>query len=79
MIKEGRAYTKVIKMVKSPKTGAYVFDEQIYIDNRIHSANRERKNKPGRVSHLSQTNVDDVLPSHPHTLIQSLYSSVFQV
>ena len=27
--KEGRAYTKVIKMVKSPKTGAYVFDEQM--------------------------------------------------
>ena len=26
--KEGPAYTKVIKMVKSPKTGAYVFDEQ---------------------------------------------------
>ena len=25
--KEGRAYTKVIKMVKSPKTGAYIFDE----------------------------------------------------
>ena len=23
--KEGRAYTKVIKMVKSPKTGAYIF------------------------------------------------------
>ena len=23
--KEGRAYTKVIKMVKSPKTGAYTF------------------------------------------------------
>ena len=22
--KEGRAYTKVIKMVKSPKTGAYI-------------------------------------------------------
>ena len=28
--KEGRAYTKVIKMVKSPKTGAYVFDEDVY-------------------------------------------------
>ena len=28
--KEGRAYTKVIKMVKSPKTGAYVFDEQMF-------------------------------------------------
>lgn len=26
--KEGRSYTKVIKMVKSPKTGAYIFDEQ---------------------------------------------------
>ena len=26
---DGRAYTKVIKMVKSPKTGAYVFDEQM--------------------------------------------------
>ena len=24
-----RAYTKVIKMVKSPKTGAYIFDEQM--------------------------------------------------
>ena len=27
--KDGRAYTKVIKMVKSPKTGAYLFDEQM--------------------------------------------------
>lgn len=26
---EGRSYAKVIKMVKSPKTGAYIFDEQI--------------------------------------------------
>ena len=26
---EGRAYAKIIKMVKSPKTGAYVFEEQI--------------------------------------------------
>lgn len=26
---DGRAYSKVIKMVKSPKTGAYVFDEQM--------------------------------------------------
>jgi hypothetical protein len=26
---EGRAYAKVIKMVKSPKTGAYIFEEQI--------------------------------------------------
>ena len=24
-----RAYTKVIKMVKSPKTGAYMFDERM--------------------------------------------------
>lgn len=26
---DGRSYTKVIKMVKSPKTGAYMFDEQM--------------------------------------------------
>lgn len=26
---EGRSYSKVIKMVKSPKTGAYIFDEQM--------------------------------------------------
>ena len=25
----GRAFSKVIRMVKSPKTGAYVFDEQM--------------------------------------------------
>lgn len=27
--KEGRNYTKVIKMVKSPKTGAYTFKEEM--------------------------------------------------
>ena len=27
--KEGRSYTKVIKMVKSPKTGAYTFKEEM--------------------------------------------------
>ena len=26
---DGRTYTKVIKMVKSPKTGAYIFDERM--------------------------------------------------
>lgn len=26
---DGRAYSKVIKMAKSPKTGAYIFDEQM--------------------------------------------------
>ena len=31
---DGRAYTKVIKMVKSPKTGAYVFEEtMVHNDN----------------------------------------------
>jgi len=33
--KEGRAYTKVIKMVKSPKTGAYVFDEQMVLNEKV--------------------------------------------
>lgn len=27
--KEGRSYSKVIKMVKSPKTGAYTFVEEM--------------------------------------------------
>ena len=28
-ISDGRAYTKVIKMVRSEKTGAYIFDERM--------------------------------------------------
>ena len=28
---EGRGYSKVIKMVKSPKTGAYVFQEEMIL------------------------------------------------
>lgn len=32
---EGRAYAKVIKMVKSPKTGAYYFDEQIIHNDKV--------------------------------------------
>ena len=27
--KDGRSYSKVIRMVKSPKTGAYIFDEKM--------------------------------------------------
>jgi hypothetical protein len=26
---EGRSYSKVIKMIKSPKTGAYIFREEM--------------------------------------------------
>mgnify|MGYP003415814698 CR=1 FL=1 len=32
---EGRSYTKVIKMVKSPKTGAYTFKEEIVHNNSV--------------------------------------------
>lgn len=32
---DGRAYTKVIKMVKSPKTGAYVFDERMILNEDV--------------------------------------------
>lgn len=32
---EGRAFSKVIKMVKSPKTGAYVFQEDIVPNEKI--------------------------------------------
>ena len=33
--KEGRSYTKVIKIVKSPKTGAYMFDEQMVPNEKV--------------------------------------------
>lgn len=32
---EGRAFTKVIKMVKSPKSGAYMFDEAIVHNEKL--------------------------------------------
>ncbi len=32
---DGRAYTKVIKMVRSPKTGAYVFDERMVLNEDV--------------------------------------------
>ena len=32
---EGKGYAKVIKMVKSPKTGAYVFDEQMVANEKV--------------------------------------------
>lgn len=34
---DGRSYTKVIKMVKSPKTGAYVFDEHMVRNEDVQS------------------------------------------
>ena len=32
---EGRGHAKVIKMVKSPKTGAYVFQEEMVINEKV--------------------------------------------
>ena len=32
---EGRSYAKVIKMVKSPKTGAYVFHEEMVPNEKV--------------------------------------------
>ena len=34
-IKDGHSYSKVIKMVKSPKTGAYIFDEQMVLNEDV--------------------------------------------
>lgn len=42
--KEGRAYTKVIKMVKSPKTGAYVFDEQMVPNEKYKTFSKNNRN-----------------------------------
>ena len=35
---EGRTYSKVIKMVKSPKTGAYVFEEKMVPNDAVKDA-----------------------------------------
>ncbi|MBN2765319.1 MAG: DUF4295 domain-containing protein [Paludibacteraceae bacterium] len=32
---EGRSYAKVIKMVKSPKSGAYIFQEEIVHNEKV--------------------------------------------
>lgn len=32
---EGRAFAKVIKMVESPKTGAYMFQEEIVLNEKV--------------------------------------------
>ncbi|MDO4727173.1 MAG: DUF4295 domain-containing protein [Bacteroidales bacterium] len=32
---EGRGHAKVIKMVKSPKTGAYIFQEDMVINEKV--------------------------------------------
>ncbi len=42
--KEGRSYTKVIKMVKSPKTGAYIFDEQMVRNEKVQTSLRNKIN-----------------------------------
>ena len=35
---EGRTYSKVIKMVKSPKTGAYIFKEEMMPNEAVNDA-----------------------------------------
>ena len=42
---DGRAYTKVIKMVKSPKTGAYMFDERIVANEAVRISSRSKNSK----------------------------------
>ena len=32
---EGKSYSKVIKMVKSPKTGAYMFKEEMILNDDV--------------------------------------------
>ncbi len=35
---DGRAYAKVIKVVKSPKTGAYMFQEEMILKENVDAA-----------------------------------------
>ena len=40
---DGRTYSKVIKMVKSPKTGAYIFQEEMIPNEAVKDYNKEYK------------------------------------
>ena len=35
---DGRTYSKVIRMVKSPKTGAYIFEEEMVPNEQVKAA-----------------------------------------
>lgn len=35
---EGRTYSKIIKMVKSPKSGAYIFKEEMVPNDKVEAA-----------------------------------------
>lgn len=35
---DGRTYSKVIRMVKSPKTGAYIFEEEMVPNEKVKDA-----------------------------------------
>lgn len=35
---DGRTYSKVIRMVKSPKTGAYIFEEEMVPNEKVKEA-----------------------------------------
>ena len=35
---EGRTYSKVIRVVKSPKTGAYIFEEEVVPNDQVKDA-----------------------------------------
>jgi hypothetical protein len=35
---EGRTYSKIIRVVKSPKTGAYIFEEEMVPNEQVKAA-----------------------------------------
>jgi len=41
--KDGKGITKIIKMVRSPKTGAYIFKEKVVSAERVKEALKELK------------------------------------
>ena len=62
--KDGRSYSKVIRMVKSPKTGAYIFDDRrvkirhrfslsCYIHIYLPLASRQHKNGERKIYYRS--------------------------
>ena len=56
--KDGRAYTKVIKMVRSSKTGAYIFDEKMVPNEAVQDFFKKQKSFCKEMNITRQENIN---------------------
>ena len=56
---EGRAFAKVIKMVKSPKTGAYMFQEEIVLNEKVNEHETHNKFANKTITELNKNSTSE--------------------